>query len=556
MSRIRLPGFVGPTYLDAPTDVDAQDCINLYPEVVGSGAGKAPAILRGTPGLKVFTTLPQAPIRAVWAGEGRLFVIAGIGVNCTLYEVFTGGTYNTIGTMPFGYTSSSAPSYMAPNGNQLMVVSSGVLYIVAKFGTLPVAPFVISLSLTGICNTNGTAVTRVSGDNFHPWMAGLTVFINMVTYTVSSVAANLQSMVLTGSAGVQTGVTWATTSCPHDAIRGCFIDGYFAISRDPACGYGTRFNISNLYDGSVWSALDFGIKSAYPDNIAAIETDGRGDLAIWGTTNATEVWWNKGDTFPFARNKNVLIPEPCCATHSAIYVGGAMCWLGGNRYGKITAWVATGYSPQRVSTHAIERAWESYATVSDAISWSYTMAGHTFWIITFPTQGASWCYDLTTQIWHKRMHWTGSAWANHLGRCHAFVFGKHLIGARDSGILYELDPATYTEGPGLIPMRRQRVIPYLSDRNIKHFFHSLELDGEMYTQQAVTLDWSDDGGRTWSTAITLTPALVGGATSYAQFRSIWRRLGSGTRRLFRLTSDTTGEMVWNDAYIDVTQGTS
>ena len=64
--------------------------------------------------------------------------------------------------------------------------------------------------------------------------------------------------------------------------------------------------------------------------------------------------------------------------------------------------LAKGYTPQRISTGAIEKAWGAYATVADAVSYSVIMDGHEFWVINFPTANATWVYDATLGEWHQR----------------------------------------------------------------------------------------------------------------------------------------------------------
>jgi len=69
--------------------------------------------------------------------------------------------------------------------------------------------------LAGTVNTSGTAVTWVSGDKFNLYnMAGKTVVINSVSYTVSSVSS-ATSMTLQSSAGTQNGVSFAYDTQAH-----------------------------------------------------------------------------------------------------------------------------------------------------------------------------------------------------------------------------------------------------------------------------------------------------------------------------------------------------
>lgn len=60
----------------------------------------------------------------------------------------------------------------------------------------------MSLTLTGTCTTNGTAVTFSSGSSFTGAWALLAITINAVGYTVASVGS-ATALTLTGTAGVQ-----------------------------------------------------------------------------------------------------------------------------------------------------------------------------------------------------------------------------------------------------------------------------------------------------------------------------------------------------------------
>jgi hypothetical protein len=65
-----------------------------------------------------------------------------------------------------------------------------------------------SASFSGTVNTNGTAVTRVSGDSFDQLLTQSKIVINGVTYTVASVNS-ATSMTLTATAGTQSGVAYS-----------------------------------------------------------------------------------------------------------------------------------------------------------------------------------------------------------------------------------------------------------------------------------------------------------------------------------------------------------
>ena len=106
-----------------------------------------------------------------------------------------------------------------------------------------------------------------------------------------------------------------------DGVTGGFLDGYFIVNRVPRPDLpqdqdpGRQFNISALYDGTLWEALDFGVKEGYADYINSILCDHE-ELILFGR-ETIEVWRNIGSTldnsgvasFPFAAHGGRVYPR-------------------------------------------------------------------------------------------------------------------------------------------------------------------------------------------------------------------------------------------------------
>lgn len=72
--------FIGPSYTLRSTNVDAQRCVNMYPELNELGTGKEHEIaaLVGTPGLKTLSTIGTGPVRGMYlSSQGRTFAVSG-----------------------------------------------------------------------------------------------------------------------------------------------------------------------------------------------------------------------------------------------------------------------------------------------------------------------------------------------------------------------------------------------------------------------------------------------------------------------------------------------
>lgn len=528
-----IPLFQGGSYTSDSPNWAADRTVNLYPEVGESGTTKSRIRLRGCPGLRLFATLPTAPVRGIWVNDYRLF--AAGGSRC--YEVFQNGAFQDRGEI--GDDAAHSPVQMFPNGIQLFIVSAMRGYIDTGTQIVPVnlAP------VNGTVNTSGTAVDWTGGDTFDLTMAGSTVTINGVSYAVVSVRGDRKQMTIAADAGSQTNVAY-TATIPLKAKTGAFLDGYYIASPPDS----KQFNISALYNGLEWDPLDFGVKEGYPDNINAIIADHE-ELWLLGT-ETIEVWRNTGNAdFPFERDLAAFIHQGCAATWSVVRLNNGLAWLGGDPRGRVTAWRAQGFVPVRISTHAVEQAWREYPEINDAIGFAYRMDGHEFWQITFPTAGATWVYDALTGLWHER----DSSGGRHRARCHGYVWGKHLVGDWQNGNIYEMAPNYYDDDG--TPIRRSRQAPHLSDEELNHFFHRLQLDmetGSGVADPEMQLEWSDDGGHTWSLPIVVTAGALG---AYSK-RVIWRRLGKSRDRVFRITSTAAIPHTWIDAVIDVTKGMS
>lgn len=118
--------FCGPTYQALSPVVDGQRCINWYPEKAVEPGAKTPVALIPRPGLSLFGTIGSGPIRALWAGNNRLFCVSGDHV----YEVSpTLGTVITdFGAIP-GAVAPTSPCQFVSNGQQLLMMDSSTAKI-------------------------------------------------------------------------------------------------------------------------------------------------------------------------------------------------------------------------------------------------------------------------------------------------------------------------------------------------------------------------------------------------------------------------------------------
>jgi hypothetical protein len=242
-------------------------------------------------------------------------------------------------------------------------------------------------------------------------------------------------------------------------------------------------------------------------------------------------------------------------------VSDTLAWLAQGPGGGYYAVVANGHSIQTISNPAIEAVWGGYSVVADAFAYSYVMNGHEFYVLTFPSANATWNYDMKTGYWFQTSTYAGSGSFytvnRHAANCHAFWNGGHYVGDWRNGNIYQILSSVYTDNGQ--PIVSIRTCPTLTNEMRTTFYSKLEFDVEtgstdptVTTSPGMTLDWSSDGGRTWSNP------MIRGTGTYGDYkrRVAFRRLGRGRRRTFRVMMSDPVKKVIAGAWVDAMEGSS
>lgn len=305
-----------------------------------------------------------------------------------------------------------------------------------------------------------------------------------------------------------------------------YLDGY-GIFNDPGSG---KFYVTSLLDFSSVDALDFASAESSPDNIVRVLVDHR-ELWLFGS-HSVEIWVNTGASpFPFERQPGSIMEIGCLAPLSAAKLDNTVMWLADDGI----VYRAQGYAPSRISTHAIEEAIAD-ADPTDAAAArasAFTQDGHAFYALSIPNTG-TFVYDAATQLWHERSSWNRTTWrAGCVVRC----YGMLLAGDDTTGVVYELDPQTYTEGGD--PHIRLVDSPPIHASGAWAFQSRLEVLMETGVGVAsgqgsaplAMLQVSDDGGRTYGNERTCTIGAIGSFRARAK----WDRLGRFRERVLRVS---------------------
>lgn len=313
------------------------------------------------------------------------------------------------------------------------------------------------------------------------------------------------------------------------AVTVGFLDGYFVFNEPNS----QKLWVTSLYDGTMVDPLDFASAEGAPDLISAINVDQR-EVWVFGT-NSIEVWYNAGTTdFPLQRIQGAFNELGCLAPYSVAKLDNTLFWLGSDARGFGMVYRANGYRGQRVSTHAIEYAIQSYGDVTDAIAYTYQQEGHSFYVLIFPTVNKTWVYDVSTGLWHERAGFENGYFTRHRSNCQMNFLSQTIVGDYLNGNLYAFDLDVYDDNGAVQKwVRSWRALPTGGNNLKRTAQHSLQLDCEagvgtntgQGVDPQVMLRWSDDGGHTWSNEHWVSIGKIG---QYFR-RAIWRRLGMTTK---------------------------
>ncbi|MFM1990190.1 MAG: Rhodoferax phage [Pseudomonadota bacterium] len=344
---------------------------------------------------------------------------------------------------------------------------------------------------------------------------------------------------------------WVVPTIPSPSSV-AFIDGYFVVTDSST----DRFFISGLNESESWDALDFASAEANPDKALAVATLNR-ELWVFGS-ESVEPFYNSGDAdFPFARVGGAYIDTGTAAPRSVARVDNSLIWLSKSDKGQGQVVRAQGYTPQVISSRAIEETISRLSRIDDAFAWTYQQNGHPFYVLTFPSAGKTFVYDVSVQdpevAWHERETFGKSQYRP---QCHAFYRGAHYVGDFERPRVYKIDPDFYLDDDQ--PILRSRTGQYLQAERNRMFFSSFEIDVEagvgLSTGQGVDpqvwLEWSDDGGHTWSSQIYRSLGAIG----KTRHRVIWRKLGSARQRIFRVSTSDPVKIALIDGFVEFSSG--
>lgn len=338
-----------------------------------------------------------------------------------------------------------------------------------------------------------------------------------------------------------------------------YLDGYFLCNEVDTL----RTWFCAIENGTSWDALDFFARSTASDRVVT-QVCANSRAWIFGS-ETSEAYEDVGDADnPFQPIKGSLFQIGLAAAWSLSVGVNTMRWLGTSRQSGPAVYRLDGYGGTRISTHAIEGQLSKATTLADAEGVTIEQDGHLFYALTCPSlgdAGDTLVLDETERQWHHRRRWNATRGREEAWRVrgHAFVDMTHVVGSRDSGSIWALDPETYDDDGDILRLVRQA--PYLGAENVWASIDAFELgvepgvglnSGQGIDPQA-ELQVSKNLAKTWFSAGN---ASLGPMGEYDD-RTFWTRLGMARvdRLVFRvIITDPVKRVIGPGAWIRATPG--
>jgi len=305
-------------------------------------------------------------------------------------------------------------------------------------------------------------------------------------------------------------------------------------------GDGGRFASSDVGDASSISGLNYGTAESNADDLIRVFVY---DKIVWMMGDKTlEPWENPGTgNPPFSPILGAIIQVGLAALHSPAKNDNGFYFLGDDR----RIYFVQGVQETNVTPIHLANIIEGFSVIDDAEGNCFQFQGQNFYVITFPNAQRTFCFNESVGIengWFELSSGTSET-ERYIGSSFVYFNHKNYVTDYTNGNIYELDKDTFDEfgeevlrirdsgnfhggligQPGkLITMSRFELI---METGVGSTSQDEDDEGPF-----VMLQFSDDGGRTWSTEQW---ASAGRAGEFI-WKVEWFGLGSFYNRIFRI----------------------
>ena len=361
------------------------------------------------------------------------------------------------------------------------------------------------------------------------------------------------------------GMTDAIPSSALDFIPNyvTFQDGRFVVT-----GVLTQTSVNVPAGVGIWRLSATGTNAIYfpadsqhqgqfqtkPDTpVAALRFPGSaGLLFIFGSV-VTELWYDAGlQLFPYQRSNSININYGCLNSDTISSTDNIVCWLGGNENSGPVIMYSLGGEAQQLSTDGINFKLANLEDPMDSHGFMFKQDGHILYVLTFPTDNWSICYDFTTKKFFTITDPVGNYFP---AQKVVFYNNNYYFVSLNDGNLHLFSSTITNYNGNNIPRIRVTETLRMADQsqfvtsNIS-FVLEQGVDGVTQTEDAVVdLAISNDGGQTFGNFVRMQMNPIG----YRKNKFIYWNLGWSNEITFQFRFYSYGRIVCSNGQVSYYQ---
>ena len=382
---------------------------------------------------------------------------------------------------------------------------------------------------------NGTNVLTLSTST---GTVGFTEFVSS-TGTVSLVLLDGTDGYVFSNSTTSVKITDAEFPTPHVPIP-IFIDGYLFVAKQ---GTADIYN-SNLDDPALWTAGDFISAEMYPDLIVALSKNNNYIYAVG--SSSVEYMYDVANATgsPLGRHDSAVQQFGTAARDSVVQTEVEVVMIGETNNGGHTVWTIDGFKAAEIGITAVKSALLAEGSnLPNAQAFCIRVAGQKCYVICLTNRTLVYSFD--TKMWHE---WGTAGGAFLCSHGTDGPNGSAYMLDKTNGNIYTMDETLFTDaGTAINCVFTSAKLDF--DTINRKFMYRLSIIGDVPdstgTDIAVSVQWSDDDYKTWSTARTLN--------FNADLPKI-DQLGQFRRRAFKLTYSLPHLLRLEGLEVDINKG--
>ena len=236
---------------------------------------------------------------------------------------------------------------------------------------------------------------------------------------------------------VETTKFLADADAPVAVSHVAWMDDYFLANELNSA----RFWWSDGGDPTAWGALSFASAEGHSDLLQALHAAWL-EITLFGR-DSLETFYNDGVS-PFSRLTGGVLEQGCLAPYSIVNAEGVWVWLSKKR--QVVSLEGRAYTARSGPYDSVIG---EIPDVSDAWAVYLTIAGHSFYCLSFPTVSRTFVWNMTTDTWSEWGTWDSETSTYGLWKgksyCYARTWDVHLLGDSDTGKVYKIRTSLFQE---------------------------------------------------------------------------------------------------------------